>query len=288
MAETVFSLGSILVDVTLDVPGLPERGADVLATGTRSTPGGGFNLAAAVARQGVRCVYAGPHGTGRHGDLIRAGLADEGITPLLDPRPDGDSGFCVTLVEPDGERTFVTMAGVEGELTADDLARLRPRPGDMVSVSGYDLLYPGSGPALAGWLPSVPAGVGVALDPGPLVADIPPGRLAALLDRLTVLTMNEREARLLSGVTPAPSTLVVTRRGAAGCTATRDGRTFRAEAPEVTAVDTTGAGDAHTGVLLAALVTGHDVGSALRLATEAAAVAVTRAGPATAPTVLRR
>ena len=50
------------------------------------------------------------------------------------------------------------------------------------------------------------------------------------------------------------------------------------------AVDTTGAGDAHTGVLLAGLVTGAGVEAALWTANRAAALAVTRVGPATAPT----
>jgi ribokinase len=293
--DTVWSLGSILVDVTVDVPALPERGGDVLATGTRTTPGGGFNVAAAVARQGVRCVYAAPHGTGPYGDLIRDALAREGVAASAKRRATGDSGFCVTLVEPDAERTFVTMAGVEAALSAEDLAAIDPAPGDLVSVSGYDLAYPGSGPVLAAWLRGLPDGVRVVLDPGPLVAEIPAGRLG--LDRLAVLTLNRREARLLSGRPSAsgpellealrlPSALVVIREGADGCVAAGGplgARVLSVPAPRVEAVDTTGAGDAHTGVLLAGLARGLEVEVALRMATQAAAVAVTRIGPATTP-----
>jgi ribokinase len=289
--DTVWSLGSILVDVTVDVPALPGRGGDVLATGSRTVAGGGFNVAAAVARQGVRCVYAAPHGTGRYGDLIRAALAAEGIEVAGPRRADGDSGFCVVLVEPDGERTFVTAPGVEAATTRAALDALTPAPGDLLSVSGYDLVYPGSGPVLAAWLDTVPDGVRVVLDPGPLVADIP--RLPAV----DVLTLNQREARLLAGRPDATGTallaavaggsrLTVVREGAAGCVATGGplGDTVvTVPAPAVTAVDTTGAGDAHTGVLLAALARGLDVRTALARATEAAAVAVTRIGPAQAP-----
>jgi sugar/nucleoside kinase (ribokinase family) len=291
MTDTVWSLGSILVDVTVEVPVLPERGGDMLATGSRTVAGGGFNLAAAVARQGVRCVYAAPHGTGAYGDLIRSSLAAEGIAVAGTARTDGDSGFCVVLVEPDGERTFVTAAGVEAALTPADLAALPLGDGDLLSVSGYDLVYPVSGPVLAAWLPSVPAGVRVVLDPGPLVADIP------RLPDVDVLTLNQREARLLAKLPDAVGTtlleavhdgdrLTVLREGAAGCRATGGplGTTVVAvPAPPVRAVDTTGAGDAHTGVLLAALARGLDVEAALIKATEAAAVAVTRRGPAEAP-----
>jgi ribokinase len=291
MSETVWSLGSILVDVTVDVPALPGRGGDILATGARTVAGGGFNLAAAVARQGVRCVYAAPHGTGRYGEVIRSALSAEQIETAFGARTGGDSGFCVVLVEPDGERTFVTAPGVEAAMTADDLAAVPLRAGDLVSVSGYDLVYPDSGPVLAAWLTTVPAGVRVVLDPGPLVMDIP------RLPDVDVLTLNQREARLLAQLPDASGTtlleavhdgprLTVLREGAAGCAATGGplgGAVVTVPAPPVDAVDTTGAGDAHTGVLLAALARGLDVETALRRATEAAAVAVTRVGPAEAP-----
>lgn len=328
-AGTVYSLGSILVDVTVDVPRLPERGGDVLATGTRTTPGGGFNLAVAVARQGVRCLYAAPHGTGPYGDLIRDALAAAGVLVTAKRRADGDSGFTVTLVEPDGERTFVTMPGVEAALESDDLAGLSPADRDIVSVSGYDLAYPGSGPVLAGWLDTLPDGVRVALDPGPLIMEIPANRLSRVLGRIAILTLNQREARLLSGaggasgaglleavrsrfrllsaaetasrapavdaarLRPAvdkgrrPSALVVVREGPDGCVASGGplgDRVVAVAAPAVHAVDTTGAGDAHTGVLLASLAAGHDVEAALRTATRAATISVTRVGPATTPT----
>jgi len=55
-------------------------------------------------------------------------------------------------------------------------------------------------------------------------------------------------------------------------------------APAVTAVDTTGAGDAHSGVFLASLAAGLTVGKAARRANAAAALTVTRAGAATSPT----
>ena len=55
-------------------------------------------------------------------------------------------------------------------------------------------------------------------------------------------------------------------------------------APTVRAVDTTGAGDAHAGVFLAALADGLSPADAARRANAAAALAVTRPGPATSPT----
>jgi ribokinase len=228
---------------------------------------------------------------------VRAALAAEGVQLLTPPRPGADTGFCIAMVEPDGERTFVTMPGVETALDAADLAAVVPEPGDLVALSGYDLAYPASGPVLADWVDALPVGTLLALDPGPLVLEIPATLLARVLGRVGLLTMNQREARLLGGAAelhdrpgqlrqlPTDAILVV-REGAAGCVASGGplgGRQLRVPAPEVTAVDTTGAGDTHTGVLLAALASGRDLADALSLANRAAAISVTRIGPATAP-----
>ena len=60
-------LGNVVVDIVLNIPALPERGGDVLATGSDTTTGGGFNVMVAAARQDT-VVYAGAHGTGPFGD----------------------------------------------------------------------------------------------------------------------------------------------------------------------------------------------------------------------------
>ena len=83
---------------------------------------------------------------------IRQLEADLGVELLLPRDPAGDSGTCIGLVEPDGERTFVTSPGVEQGLTDDDLASVGWRADDAVYLSGYDLVYPTTGPAVARWL----------------------------------------------------------------------------------------------------------------------------------------
>ena len=296
----LLSVGSILADIRLDVPALPQRGGDVLAGAASVTAGGGFNILAAAARQGLAAAFGGQHGTGPYGDRIRAELEAEGIAPLLAPREAGDSGFCLVLVEPDGERTFITSPGVEAVPSGGAPASLPLHADDALFVSGYDLCYPQLGPAIAAWLKQLPPGVLLTIDPGPLVGQIPSLLLASALGRTDILTLNRREAGLLAG-TPEPdeaarailpllprSSLLVIRDGAAGC------RLYGAEAtgamvepiaaPHVTMIDSTGAGDAHTGVLIASLAAGFSPREAAWRANVAAAIAVTRRGPATAPT----
>ena len=308
MSQPAFSrlvfAGEAIVDLLMRVPALPERGGDMLAESASVEVGGGFNIMAAAVRQGLPVVYAGGHGTGPWGDRVRAALAAEGIRLLRTPDPDRDTGFDVGLVEANGERTFVTTLGAESlrEPGAWDLVRLRP--GDAVYVSGYGLVPAGSGPVLGAWAASLPPGVLLFADPGPLVADIPAAVLDAVLARCDWWSCNRREAALLTGSDdPAEAARrlirrtgradVIVRSGADGCVlavrvpgaGTGDSLSLsHVAAPAVTAVDTTGAGDAHSGVFLAGLAAGLTTGEAARRANAAAALAVTRAGAATSPT----
>jgi len=297
--------GEAIVDVVMRVPALPRRGGDALATSAEILAGGGFNVMAAAARQGLPVLYAGGHGTGPWGDVVRAALAAEGIGLLRPADPGRDTGFDVAFVEPDAERTFVTRLGAEAVHGPAAWAEVPAGPGDAVYVSGYGLVPPESGPALGDWAASLPEGVLLFVDPGPLVAEIPAAVLHPVLSRCDWLSCNHREATLLAGTGPADAGAalgdpavaarrllvrgaaanVLVRVGAAGCYVAELGSddAVHVRAPRVTAVDTTGAGDAHAGVFLAAVADGLSPASAAARANAAAAFAVTRNGPATAP-----
>ena len=167
-------------------------------------------------------------------------------------------------------------------------------------MSGYGLVAPESGRVLGAWAAGLPAGVLLFTDPGPLVADIPATVLDPVLARCDWWSCNQREAGLLTGSDdPAEAARrlvcrtgradVIVRAGPDGCVMATRGPGLAADlshipAPVVTAVDTTGAGDAHSGVFLAGLAAGLTAGDAARRANAAAALTVTRAGAATSPT----
>lgn len=288
-------IGSVIADQLMTVPRLPERGGDVLAGPVATQAGGAFNIAAAAVRLGLPTALCGRIGTGPLGDLLTQALADLGVEPLLPRDPSGDSGTCIGLVEPDGERTFVTSPGVEQRITDDDLAAVDWRAGDAVYLSGYDLIYPTTGPAAARWLARFRPRT-LLLDPGPLIAELPPEVLDAALAATTVLSLNERELALL-GEEPggalttlwprlADGAVVVARVGADGAWLhRRDAEPELIGSIAVDVVDTTGAGDAHAGALLAGLADGLTLPAAVRRANVAAALAVTRLGSATGPTL---
>jgi sugar/nucleoside kinase (ribokinase family) len=265
-------VGSVVVDVVATVGELPPRGGDVWASGMRMAAGGGFHALAAAARQGVPVEYAGAHGTGPFGDLARAALRAAGIAVRLAPRADADTGVVVVLVDAGGERTFVSGRGAETTLAPVDLADLALAAGDVVLASGYGLDDP-----LAAWVAGLPDAVVVAFDPGPLVR---PGPFARARARLDWVSANAGEAAALTGASDplvAAGRLrgragAIVRMGERGCVVAVAGSEPAAvPAVPVDAVDTTGAGDVHTGAFLAALLRGAAPVEAARRANAVAA-----------------
>jgi len=290
------SVGNVIVDIVMRIGALPEPGGDVIADGSEITAGGGLNTMVAARRDGMDVVFAGQYGTGPFGDVVRQALEESGVTVVQPGLPDVDSGYCVALVDATTERTFVTSVGAEGQLTRADLDRVTLRADDVVFVSGYGLAHPVNGAAIADWLGTVPSSVRVVFDPSPLVDTLPAAVLAAVSARSDVVSANSREARLLSptsatlaeaaaAIAAAARGTALVRDGADGCWVVESGsEPVLVPGFPVVAVDTNGAGDAHDGVLAAALGRGVSLQDAVRRANAAAALAVTRTGPATAPT----
>lgn len=292
----VIHTGQALVDVVVTVPALPRRGDNAMATSFHNYAGGAVNILVAAARSGATAVHAGAHGTGTNGDLIRATLAAEGVTLSAPPLPDLDTGICVVCVEPSGERTFITTHGAERQITDDSLQTSAPVAGDLVCLTGYSFALAATRDPLLAWLEMLAPGVVVVLDPGAPFAALPAPLRQRVLARTDVWTSNAEEAYQLTGVQGMseaaeacaaflpPDAVAIVRDGPAGCAVRENGRTGSVPGYPRKAVDTNGAGDAHTGVLVAERSLGATWTDAARRANAAAAIKVTRQGPATAPT----
>ena len=298
MITRLVSVGNVIIDVVAEVPELPERGGDVLASRAALEVGGGFNPMAAAARQGLGVAYAGALGRGPFGDLARRALQAEGIALLL---PDAageerDTGFDVVLVEAGGERSFVTAVGAEAEVTCQRLDHVEIRATDALLISGYGLLHKANRRAILDRLPRLPAETTVCYDPGPLGHTLPDKVVEAVRRRVDWWSCNEREASLATGcanaaeaavelLTRLPRGSVVVRLGMSGCLlAERGSAVVHVPGVPVTIVDTTGAGDAHLGAFIAGLAAGRDAAAAARRANLVAALTITHRGPATSPT----
>ncbi|QKD79975.1 MULTISPECIES: PfkB family carbohydrate kinase [Actinomyces] len=285
------STGSVLIDLPLQVNRIPAPGGAVTASSTGPVVGGGYTVVSAVARQGKPAALAATLGTGPNSALVREAMMLDGVELVVEELV-GDIGTCITLIEPSGRRTFITNEGIEAEPQLDDLRQLDLLPGDWVHASGYDIVHPLSHRVLADWLVDLPEGVGLVIDLGPVEPEIGATTLSRLLGRATLLTGNHLEITQLSARlgSPAalreacPGALIVRRTGVHGCVLwPAGGSPIEVAGFSRDVVDTTGAGDTHTGVLVANLMDGLDEVTAATRANAAAAEAVSRQGPARCP-----
>ena len=302
-AGRVVLMGQILVDRVLQGARPIHGGGSEWARDGGTHVGGGFNALVAARRMGAKAISLSPIGTGPHASMIEAALAHEGIVDA-GPRVDGvDNGFCVAMIGHDAERTFISTKGAETmtpETAWADFVRTM-NPGDVLYIDGYLMDHPANREAAEAALRVLPEGVRVLLDVSPVI-----GIPESLPTHHTIISMNSVEARAiakqsrLDGYLPFDSlscrlaqtlgrdTLI--RLGASGAyfarSASPDSETSAAHIPTPTidAVDTNGAGDAHTGVLAASLALGIPLERGLVLANCAGALASTVPGPASCPT----
>jgi sugar/nucleoside kinase (ribokinase family) len=287
--------GQVIIDLVMAVDQLPQIGGDVLAQSAAFEAGGGFNVMAAAVRNGLPVVYLGRHGSGRFGDLARQAMNAEGIHIGIQTPAQRDTGICVALTDASAERSFISYIGAEGEVTEEDLNSVAAEAGDYVYVSGYSLLHAGKAQALLDWTLALPEGISVVFDPGPLVESPDSPLMRALLPRIDVWTSNSVEALRFTGAADIAAALdrlaehlpkdvlMVVRDGPQGCWIQQAGERRQVSGFAVKAVDSNGAGDAHAGVFVAGLAQGLNALEAALRANAAAALAVTRWGPATAP-----
>lgn len=300
MPGQVISLGQVVVDLALRVPYVPAPGGDVFASDQSMHVGGSYNTLYAVRRMGRPAAWGGALGAGPMAGRIAAELEARDIAHIGVTDPSRDNGTSIALTDASGERTFVSTRGAECFGDAHAFDGVEPTAGDVVHVSGYTFVHP-IGDALRAFMRRTPADARAfraVFDPGPLLGQIDDGDLRLLVDYRPIWSCNEEESAVLAErLACAADDLarrlrapVIVRRGRKGATITLpdDGvgedTTRTVPGCPVTAVDTNGAGDCHTGVLCAELLAGAPVADAVRMANAAASIAVTRPGPATCPT----
>ena len=304
-AGRVVLMGQILVDLAVHGEALPSPGGDVWAIDEGMHVGGGFNALVAARRMGAEAVSLSPIGDGPNASLIEEALKREGIVDAGPRVPDCDNAMRTVLIARNGSCTIIATKGAEAmapeNVWANYVCSLHPV--DVLYIDGSLMDHPANRIAAENALRALPEGVRVVLDVSPTIG-IPNG-----LPSSAIISMNYEESQVLWTRIPekerqflswtpadnAATTLasrlhrdVLVHKDANGAYfapyAPSDALpTFHIPTPRIRAVDSNGAGDAHSGVLSACLTQGVSLKRALLLANCAGALASTAAGPATCP-----
>jgi ribokinase len=283
-------VGSLNMDLVARASRLPQPGETLAGQSFAQVPGGkGGNQAVAAARLGAQVAMLGRVGADANGVQLRAGLEAEQIDcAALETSTTAPTGVALIIVDDGSQNAIVIIAGSNGEVTPDTIARHEA----VLAAADVVVCQLETPPDAVRAVLAAARRLGktVVLNPAPATGPLP----ADWLPLIDYLIPNETEAAMLTGLpvgTPeeaATAAAALRRAGARNVLVTLgaqgvlavldDGVPQHFAAPRVAAVDTTAAGDTFIGGFAAQLAQGAALGDAIRFGQRAAALSVTRAG----------
>jgi ribokinase len=288
MKPRIAVVGSSNTDMIIRLDRLPRPGETLLGGEFVTAAGGkGANQAVAAARAGGRVTFIARVGRDVFGDRAIAGFVRDRIDVRHVVRDrTSPSGVALIFVARGGENSIAVAGGANARLSPADVRKARAAIA-AASVLLMQLETPLETICAAAEY-AAQAGVRVLLNPAP-AQPLPDG----LLRRVSVLTPNETEAELLTGVRVSHAaaaaraadrllargvwTVILTLGARGALIATREGKQM-VPGFKVKPVDTTAAGDVFNGALAVALAEGRTWVEAVRFANAAGALSVTKLG----------
>ena len=282
-------IGSTVVDVLLDIPFIPRPGEDVNVTASEYRIGGcAFNVYKTLTLFDSPALLCSPVGSGVFGRMVREYLEKEGLKPFVSLEK--ENGCCYCLVEPDGERSFLSYHGAEYLFSRSWMSNVDMDKIDSIFICGLEVEEE-TGDELVEFVYEHPE-LDLYFATGPRIIDIPRSRMEKLLARRDrrgkgpLLHLNESEAFNYTGepgvekeadyLASKTGNSVVITLGEKGCYCLEetDAAGVFLPAHPARVVDTVGAGDAHCGALIASLRKGIRLEEACVLANRAASAVV--------------
>lgn len=280
----ILDFGSLNVDHVYEVEHFVQPGETEAALRADLLPGGkGMNQAAALARAGAQTWMAGK--VGRDGEWLVELLSGFGVHTEHIGRSAGLTGTAFIQVSRSGQNSILIDPGANGEIT--------PEFADSV-LSGFGegdiVLLQNEISSLSHIIRrAAERGMTVALNPSPINGQV----TSAPLELVRYFILNEIEGKCLTGETEPeaitqallaeyPDAKIVLTLGRDGAVYRDREKTASHGVYRVPVVDTTGAGDTFAGYFLACTAEGAEPEEALRLASAASAIEISRKGAAAA------
>ncbi|WP_317326933.1 PfkB family carbohydrate kinase [Turicibacter sanguinis] len=275
-------LGNAIVDVILNIDVLPKTGDDIFCQKQSVTIGGcAYNVATILNHFDVEHDLAVPVGSGSYASMIKEELIKHGY-PVHIEEQTVDNGYCLCLVEHHGERTFITVPGVEANYQRRWLDAFSGEQYDNIYISGYEMEGL-SGAIISQWL-STQEIKNLYFAPGPRITFIEQETMERLFKLHPILHINQSEAlrftkeqdlnlavRKLYALTHNELFITLGEHGVLHF----DGENqMIIEAPKTTVVNTIGAGDSHLGAIIALRSLGYETKQCCEIANKVAAKVV--------------
>ena len=287
MAKQIVVVGSSNTDMILKVSRIPRPGETILGGEFLTAAGGkGANQAVAAACAGGSVSMVARVGRDMFGERAVAGLVEKGICVEHVTQDDAPSGVALIFVAADGENSIGVGGGANGRLSSSDVQSAVHK----FASAGVVVLQ------LETPLETVQAAAELGRTSGAIVILNPaPAQPLSddLLRNVTIITPNETEAELLTGIAVTDDascrraadtllargveTVIITLGARGAYLATTDSQQL-IPGFHVMPIDTTAAGDTFNGALAVAIAEGWSMEDAIRFANAAAAISVTRFG----------
>ncbi|MDQ3660806.1 MAG: ribokinase, partial [Actinomycetota bacterium] len=269
-------VGSFAVGLTLRSDVFPAAGETRLARDFDQGPGGkGSNQAVQAARMGAAVEFVAAVGEDAFADMALGLYAAEGVgTRHLVTHSERNTGLGFIMLDDLGENRILLDPGANELLSPADVAAAGPSIATSAVVA-TQLEIPVAA-AAAAMAAGRRAGALTLLNPAPARTLAPD-----MLSSVDLLTPNQVEAHTLAGLSPeeeksddelcarlldlGPSAVVLTR-GARGALLARGAERIVIEPWPVEVIDSTGAGDAFSGTLAAAVARGAALEDAIERA----------------------
>lgn len=272
-----------MVDIVCGVGRLPRSGEGVVADRVQMALGGcAFNSANVMRQLGAPHQLFAPVGKGALASFVDGELDRLGLQALhVEADADGtvrDSGGCICFVEPDGERTMLTLPGIDRRFDASWFDGLDAGRFQSGFASGYEVEGAG-GDAIIGFFEAHPD-ILLYYAPGPRIKGVGLRKTARINALRPVWHLNDLEVRSYTGcdsledagfaLAEECGNAVIITEGARGAHLFERDRHTVVPTESAAVVDTIGAGDAHLGALAAARAAGRSWEDALALANRVA------------------
>lgn len=293
--KKVFIIGAAIVDIIIELDKLPLSGEDVTAKSSIQSVGGcAFNVADVLDKLNLKFDLMIPIGNGDIANIIKKEMLRKNY--YINLIKDGiDNGYCLSIVENTGERTFITMPGIETKMKKSFFNEYNIIDYDYIYISGYEAEGE-NGSILLNILKKKKSSARVIFDTGPRTSFIDKSIMKELLKQNTILTINKQEiieiaqndniieaGKQLNSLTREPVIITLGKDGAILVNEKNDIEIISGF--KVSVKDTIGAGDAHTGGIIAGLICNLSLKKSIYLANKIASFVVSKQGAATAPSI---